>query len=109
VEVVSAFARLARDEAISPKQRDRATAAFVLDLMAWHVVELTPEVAATSRRLLLQRSLRAGDAVQLAAAIILQAGLREPLEEFVAYDARLLEAAHVEQLAITEGHRSRRK
>jgi predicted nucleic acid-binding protein len=100
VEVVSAFARLARDEAISVAQRDRAVAAFVGDLMAWHVIELTPDVMATARRLLMQHQLRAGDAVQLSAALVLQVGLGESLEEFVAYDHRILGVAHAEQLAV---------
>jgi predicted nucleic acid-binding protein len=100
VEVVSAFARLAREEAMSVAQRDRAAAAFVSDLMAWHVVESTPEVMATARRLLLQHQLRAGDAVQLSAALVLQVGLGEALEEFVAYDVRILGVARAEQLAV---------
>lgn len=53
VEVVSAFARLARDHALTPAQRDRATAAFVRDLSAWVVVEVTTTVTTTARRLLL--------------------------------------------------------
>jgi predicted nucleic acid-binding protein len=100
VEVVSAFARLARDEAISVAQRNRAAAAFVSDLMAWHVIELTPDVMATARRLLMQHQLRAGDAVQLSAALVLQIGLGEALEEFVAYDHRILDVADAEQLAV---------
>jgi predicted nucleic acid-binding protein len=100
VEVVSAFARLARDRSISAAQRDRAVAAFVGDLLAWHVVELTPDVVATARRLLQQHHLRAGDAVQLAAALVLQVGLEEMLEEFVAYDDRILGVARAEQLAV---------
>ena len=100
VEVTSALARLARDEAISLAQRDRAAAAFVSDLLAWHVVELTPEVGVTARRLLMQHQLRAGDAVQLSAALVLQVGLEEPLEEFVAYDQRILGVAATEQLVV---------
>jgi uncharacterized protein len=100
LEVVSAFARLARDGAISVAQRDRAAAAFVGDLMAWHVIELTPDVMATARRLLMQHHLRAGDAVQLSAALVLQVGLGDALEEFVAYDHRILGAAAAEQLAV---------
>ena len=64
----------------------------------WHVVEITPAVAATARRLLLQHSLRSGDALQLASALVLQTGLGTPLVAFVAYDHRLLEAARAEQL-----------
>ena len=100
VEVISVFARLARDAAISVAQRDRAAAAFFTDLTAWHVVELTPDVMATARRLLMQHHLRAGDAVQLSAALVLQVGLGEALEEFVAYDHRILGVAGAEQLAV---------
>jgi predicted nucleic acid-binding protein len=100
VEVVSAFARLARDEAITVAQRDRAAAAFVSDLNAWHVIELSSDVMATARRLLMQHELRTGEAVQLSAALVLQVGLGEALEEFVAYDHRTLGVARAEQLAV---------
>lgn len=100
VEVVSAFARLARDKAISRPQRDRAVAAFIGDLRAWHVVEITPELATVARRLLLQHVLRSGDAVQLAGALVLQAGIGVPLEALVAYDSRVLDAARAEQLVV---------
>lgn len=100
VEVISAFARLAREEAISPAERDRAAAAFVADIPAWTVVEITPDVARTARRLLLQHTLRSGDAVQLGAALMLQEATGQPLREFVAYDRRLLHAAQAEQLPL---------
>jgi len=100
VEVISAFARLAREEAISCPERDRAAAAFVADIPAWTVVEITPEVARTARRLLLQHTLRSGDAVQLGAALVLQEAIGRPLQEFVAYDRRLLQAAQAEQLSV---------
>ncbi len=100
VEVISAFARLAREEAISSAERDRAAAAFVADIPAWTVVEITPEVARTARRLLLQHTLRSGDAVQLGAALVLQERIGRPLQEFVAYDRRLLQAAQAEQLSV---------
>ena len=103
VEVISAFARLAREEAISPAERDRAAAAFVADIPAWTVVEITPDVARTARRLLLQHALRSGDAVQLGAALTLQEATGRPLREFVAYDRRLLDAAQAEQLRVSRG------
>lgn len=71
VEVTSALARLARESAISIRERDAAVAAFLVDLRSWVVVEITADVTRVSRRLLLQHSLRAGDAVQLAAALTL--------------------------------------
>jgi predicted nucleic acid-binding protein len=99
-EVVSALARLARDGAISLAQRDAAVGAFVADLGAWTVVELQPDVTRIARRLLLQYPLRAGAALQLGAALTLQEALGRPLEEFVAFDARLLNAARAEQLTV---------
>lgn len=103
VEVVSAFARLARDEAISVAQRDRIVSAFLGDLTAWNVVEITPAVVATARRLLVQHPLRSGDAVQLACALVLQAGLGRTLDGLVAYDLRVLAAARAEQLQVIGG------
>jgi predicted nucleic acid-binding protein len=100
VEVVSAFARLCREGAISAEQRDRAATAFVADLAAWHVVEMIPDVVRSARTLLLRRSLRAGDAIQLAAALVLQAALGDPLRAFVVYDQRLAAAAQAELLTV---------
>lgn len=99
-EVVSALARLARVNAISRRQRDRAVAAFLGDLTAWHIVEVTPEVVTTARRLLMQHALRSGDAVQLACALVLHAGIGREFEALVAYDHRVLDAARAEQLAV---------
>ncbi|MBI3982026.1 MAG: type II toxin-antitoxin system VapC family toxin [Gemmatimonadetes bacterium] len=100
VEVVAAFARLARDRAMSVAQRDRAVAAFAADLAAWTVVEIQPDVTKTARRLLLRHPLRAGDAIQLGAALVLQEALAQPIDEFVAYDEQLIEAARREQLTV---------
>jgi predicted nucleic acid-binding protein len=105
VEVVSGFARLTREGAISVAQRDRVTARFVTDLAAWTVVEIHPDVTRTARRLLLQHPVRAGDALQLGAALVLQETLGQPLDEFVAYDERLIEAARAEHLTIPGSRR----
>lgn len=98
IEVVSAFARLAREGAISLSERDAATAALMSDLRAWTVVEITQDVTRVARRLLLQHPLRSGDAIQLAAALTLNDALPEGLAGWVAYDARLNAAAQAEQL-----------
>jgi predicted nucleic acid-binding protein len=103
VEVVSALARLTRGRGISIAQRDRAVATFVSDLDAWYVVEVNRAVVATARRLLLQHPVRAGDAVQVAAALHLQAGIGTALQAFVAFDHRVLEAARAEQLIVEFG------
>lgn len=99
VEVVSEFARLARGGAISVARRDAASTAFVGDLVAWTIIELHPDVTRVARRLVFQHGLRTGGGLQLAAVLVLRDALG-PIEEFVAYDARLLEAAGAEQLTV---------
>ena len=96
VEVVSWLTRLAREGAIGAQRRDHAIAAFATDLAAWHVVELSSEVAALARALLIRHPLLSGDAIQLASALRLQQITQLPLTMFVAYDARLIAAAATE-------------
>jgi hypothetical protein len=103
VEVVSAFARLARESAVSDDRRDDMTAAFLADLDGWVVVDMGTEVTARARRLLVHHALRAGDAIQLASALVLESRVAGALDAFVASDRRLLEAASREHLPVTEG------
>jgi predicted nucleic acid-binding protein len=103
VEVVSGLARLERESAITSRMRDRAVAAFAKDLAAWHIVELSNEVALLARALLLRHSLRSGDAIQLASALRIQQIALQPLAAFIAYDARLNAAAIVEGLTTISG------
>lgn len=98
VEVVSALVRLARDGHIQARRRDHAITAFLQDIAAWHVVELSPEVTALARTLLVRHTLRSGDAIQLASGLRVQQTMLAPLSAFVAYDARLIEAAVAEGL-----------
>jgi hypothetical protein len=98
VEVPSALARLAREGRLSVRLRDRALTAFLADLAAWHVVELSVAVTALARSRLLQHPIRTGDAIQLASALWLQSALSEPLSGFVAFDDRLIAAATAEGL-----------
>jgi predicted nucleic acid-binding protein len=100
VEVVSAFARLGRDDAVTTQQRGRIARAFVRDLAVWTVVEVTPKVARRTRELLLRHPLRVGDAIQLASALVLQDELDVVLDAFVEYDARLRDAARAEGFAV---------
>jgi predicted nucleic acid-binding protein len=100
VEVVSAIARLSRDGAIAIPTRDRLVRAYITDLAAWHVVEITAELVDTGQQLLLRHPLRAGDAIQLAAAILLQRALGPDLTAFVAADSRLTTAALAEGLTV---------
>lgn len=103
VEAVSALARLAREGAISAAQRDRAVDAFLSDLAAWHVVEITPAVAAAARALLTRHALRSLDALQLGAALFLQDALGKRLAAFVAFDRLVVQAARAEQLSVLTG------
>jgi uncharacterized protein len=100
IEVASSIARLARAQSITSAQRDRALRALVTDLAAWTIVEVSPDVAARARRLLVTYTLRAGDAIQLAAALVLQEGVGRPLQEFVVYDDRLGAAARGEHFTV---------
>jgi uncharacterized protein len=102
VEVSSGVARRAREGALTGQQRDQILAALLRDLPALVVVELTPEIAADARNLLLRHPLRASDAVQLASGLYVRRHLAEPVP-FVGFDGRLLEAARAEGLTVVTG------
>ena len=105
VEVASAIARRAREGVLSPEQRDRLLATLSDDVPALAVVELTPEIAAEGRSLLLKHALRAGDSIQLASGLYLQRQLARPLQ-FVVYDERLAKAARAEGLRVVGARRA---
>jgi uncharacterized protein len=98
VEVPSALARLVREQRLSPRSRDRAVGAFITDLAAWHVVEITADVTALARPLLHRHDLRAGDAIQLASAVWLRQTVS--LSGVLAFDTRFVAAAQAEQLPV---------
>lgn len=95
VEVPSALARLVRERRLSARSSDRAIAAFVTDFTACHVVEITADVTALARTLLHRHDLRAGDAIQLASAVWLRQTVL--LSGVLAFDTRLVAAAHAER------------
>jgi len=97
IEVTSVLARVSREGGITTGQRDRAVRAFMTDMSAWTVVELTSEVARGARELLLRHALRSGDAIQLASSLVLADSLGG-IESFIAHDTRLLDAARAERL-----------
>lgn len=99
VEVSSGIVRRAREGAFTDLRRDRMLAALQRDLPALAVVEMIPEITADARALLLRHALRAGDAVQLASCLYLQRQLAESVP-FVAFDRRLVRAAHAEGLTV---------
>jgi len=71
------------------------------------IVEFTPEITADARALLLRHRLGAGDAVQLASCLYLQREMSQPLP-FVAFDARLTEAARHEGLTVVPASKGQR-
>ena len=99
VEVSSGVIRRARDGAFTIRRRDRILAALQRDVPALAIVEMTPEITADARRLLMRHVLRAGDAVQLASCLYLQRQLVQTVP-FVAFDSRVLQAARAEGLAV---------
>jgi len=99
VEVSSAIVRRAREGAFTMEERDRMLAALQHDVPALAMVELTPEITADARTLLVRHPLRTGDAVQLASGLYLQRQLARPVP-FVAYDRRLVLAARAEGLVV---------
>ena len=99
VEVSSGIIRRAREGAFTTRHRDRMLAALQRDLPALAIVEMIPEITAAARSLLLRHPLRAGDAIQLASCLYLQQQLAQPVP-FVAFDRRLVEAAHAEGLPV---------
>lgn len=99
VEVSSGVIRRAREGAFTSQRRDRILTAFQRDVPALAIVEMTPEITADARALLLRHSLRAGDAIQLASCLYLQRHLGQPIPA-VAFDRRLVQAARAEGLTV---------
>lgn len=97
LEIASALARRCREGAFTAAERDRALAALEPDLATLRVVELSPPVVSAARDLLVRHALRAGDAVQLASALLLRRELAVGVR-FAAYDDRLKAAARAEGL-----------
>jgi len=95
VEVVSALSRLAREGSLSPiglRDAIRALSAFAFQ---WSEVQASVLVRDRAEELLRHHPLRAGDALQLAAALVVStAGAAPPA--FVCCDDRLTRVAIIE-------------
>jgi predicted nucleic acid-binding protein len=99
VECYSAFARLRRDEVLSPNGEGYARAVLNRLTEEWTEIEPSREVRANAGRVLLLHPLRAAEALQLAAALVWARG-RPVGYEFVCLDERLRDAAGREGFAI---------
>lgn len=95
VECESALARRVRDGTHSQAEFTRARERLDELAVAWREIEPVQTVRSLARRLLRVHPLRAGDALQLAAALS-AAGDDLGSLEIVSLDARLIEAAEAE-------------
>lgn len=96
VECWSAFARLRRDGLVTDKDEAAARAVLARLQDAWLEVAPGDSVRVHAGRLLRTYVLRAGDALQLAAALVWAGS--PPTGEMVTFDDRLAEVARVEGL-----------
>lgn len=95
IECVSAIARMERAGDLSAKSAEQALSRLDVLAAAWHEIAPLDAVRRTARRLLRVHAMRAGDAQQLAAALV--AAEQDPTTlEFVCLDERLAEAARRE-------------
>lgn len=102
VEVLSAMNRRQREASISAAEYAKFSGDFLAFAETdYRIFELTDTVLIEAQRLLETHPLRAGDAIQLASALLANAGLQSanlPALIFLASDARLLTAAASEGL-----------
>lgn len=94
-ECVSALSRLERDGSITESELDRAIDHLEALARSWHEVPANERMKGLARRLLRTHPLRAADALQLAAAMIVSEDEPRTLE-LVTLDARLGAAARKE-------------
>jgi uncharacterized protein len=99
LECVSAVARREREGLATGRAAEQALDRLDQFRAAWEEVEPHETLRRTARRLLRVHALRAGDSLQLAAAIAASEGDPSTLE-FVCLDARLVEAAEREGFVV---------
>ena len=95
VECASAIARLEREGGLSTAATLEAFERLRTLARSWHEIQPVAEVRDVAVRFLRVHSLRAADAIQLAAAFV-AAERRPPTLEFVCSDERLTQAAERE-------------
>jgi predicted nucleic acid-binding protein len=101
VEVHSAIHRLHRTREITEKERQWAAARLKALKMGWREILPGDEVKVLAERLVEEYPLRAGDSLQLAAALVWCAG-RPAKRVFLCGDERLSEAARATGFAVVE-------
>ena len=108
VECVSAIARLGREGKIDGPGTLEAFRGLDGLSSFWSEIDPSPVLRDIAIRLLRVHILRAGDALQLAAAVV-AAENHPPSLEFVCLDERLSEAAMKEGFRVVDGSRKGRK
>ena len=103
IECASAIARLRREERLTVDQEQDLLELVRILRESWLEVLPSEEVLALTFRLLRVHSLRAADAMQLAAATVWRGST--PRAELVTYDERLALAARLEGFRVLPGRR----
>jgi hypothetical protein len=99
LECVSALAKIEREGIASHEALAAAFSRLDSLAAAWHEVPPADNVRVAARRILRTHALRAGDALQLAAALTASEGRSDTLP-FVSLDLRLAEAAEREGFVV---------
>ncbi len=98
-EIVGAIERRTREGLLSRRQRRDVLKRFAAFADSWDEVTEILAVRSRANALLARHALRAADAGQLGAALLVQEQLAEPLS-FVCLDSRLAYAAELESLRV---------
>lgn len=99
IECTSAIARLERAASLTPRQAAQAITSLRDLASSWNEILPAESLRQTACRLLRVHSLRAADAMQLAAATVMASG-RTSHVRFLAFDDRLREAASREGFVV---------
>ena len=100
VECASAVARLERQGLLSAAEANDAFLRLQELTRVWHLIDPVETVRVSAKRFLRVHDLRAGDALQLAAAFVASEGRPDSLE-LVSLDDRLVTAARREGFPVT--------
>jgi hypothetical protein len=95
VEAISSFNRLYREQVLTAPGRQQTLTRLEYLRRRWNEVQPSDEVRAGAERLLGVHKLRAGDALQLSAALV-WCGQNTRGRHFIAADGDLIEAAEAE-------------
>jgi uncharacterized protein len=99
VECLSAFARLRRESALTPKEEDQVRQLLTTLAETWTEIKPSRDIRDMAARILLLHPLSAADSLQLAAALV-WAGKNPKGQRFACLDRRLREAARKEGFVI---------